>query len=120
LIVRGIVVVGLFASKRAAAFGAGLALLLGAAPASAEVVDLFGSTPSSPAIEILVAGAGAGSSALPESGSASAYAGDQSDAAASSSPVPEPGAWALIILGFLGLGLGAYRKRKPRLASLVD
>jgi len=120
MIVTGIVVVGPSASRRAVALGAGLALLLSAAPAPAKLIDLFGSTPGSPAIEILVAGAAAASSALPESGDGSVGAGDRNGVAASSSPVPEPGVWALMILGFLGLSLGAHRKRKPRLASLVD
>lgn len=121
MIVRGFRVVKPSASGSAVALGAGLALLLCASPASAKLIDLFGSTQGSPAIEILVAGAAAASSAAPESGGGSAASGDRNGVAASSSAVPEPGVWALIIMGFLGLGLGgAQRKRKPRLASLAD
>lgn len=110
----------LSASKRATSFGLGLGFLLGAAWASAEVVDLVESTPGSPVIEVLRAETGAANSAVADSDNALAGAGDRDATGASSSPIPEPGAWALIVLGFLGVGLGVYRKRKPRLASVAD
>lgn len=109
----------LFAPKRAAALGVGFALLISAAPASAEVVDLFQSNPGNSAIVALLAGAGASAPAA-DVDNASASAADRDAGGATSSPVPEPGAWALLLLGFFGLGLGMYRKRYPRLASLAD
>jgi len=115
---QGFVVGRPSASKWAAALSGGLALLISAAPASAEIVDLFDSSPGNPAISTLLSAAAASPALDRDIGPVGAD--DQAASTASSSPIPEPSAWALLLLGFFGLGLGVYRKRKPRLASLID